>query len=163
MSGRFRLCDCTLREGEQAAGVVFSAEEKLAIARALDAVGVDQIEVGVAAAGGEERRAVELLLAAGLRARLSTWNRCRREDVDASLACGARLLHVCLPASDLHLARKLGWDRERAARELERVVAYARERGAEVTVGLEDASRADPSFVLELARRAVSCGASRVR
>ncbi len=161
--GRFQLCDCTLREGEQAAGVAFTPEEKLAIARALDEVGVDEIEAGVPASGSAEARAVEALLAAGLKARVSTWNRCRREDVDASLACGARLLHVCVPASDRHLARKLGWDRRRALRELARVVAHARERGAEVSVGLEDASRADQGFVLELARAAVSLGARRVR
>lgn len=160
---RFRLCDCTLREGEQAAGVAFTPEEKLAVARALDQVGVDEIEAGVPAAGGGEARAVEALLAAGLRARVSTWNRCRREDVDASLACGARLVHVCVPASDRHLARKLGWDRRRALRELARVVGHARARGAEVSVGLEDASRADRDFVLELARAAVSLGAERVR
>lgn len=157
------ICDCTLREGEQAAGVSFSPEEKLAVAVALDEAGVDQVEVGVPASGSAEARAAELVLAAGLRARVSTWNRCRREDVEASLACGARLLHVCLPVSDRHLARKLGWDRARALRELERVLGHARARGAEVTVGLEDASRADAGFVLAAARHAVALGALRVR
>ncbi len=157
------LCDCTLREGEQAPGVSFSPEAKLAIAVALDEAGVDQIEVGVPVSGPAEAAAARLVLAAGLRARVSTWNRCRREDVEASLACGARLLHVCLPVSDRQLERKLGWDRARALRELEQVLGYARERGAEVTVGLEDASRADPGFVVATARRAVALGALRVR
>ncbi len=159
-----RFCDCTLRDGEQAAVVVFSPEERLEIARALDACGVHQIEVGIPAMGPGEQRAVAALASLGLRSRLSTWNRARVEDVRAALDCGAGLLvHVSVPVSDLHLATKLGWSRRRARREVCRTASFALDRGAEVTVGFEDASRADPEFVASLARELAALGVSRVR
>lgn len=158
-----RFCDCTLRDGEQAAGVVFSLEERLEIARALDACGVHQIEAGIPAMGPAERRAVAALVALGLRARLSTWNRARVEDVAQALECGADIIHVSVPVSDLHLARKLGWSRRQAHREAVRAASFALARGVEVTVGFEDASRADPAFVASLARDLASLGVSRVR
>ncbi len=77
-----RFCDTTLRDGEQAAGVAFTADEKVAIARALDAVGVDVIEAGVPAMGVAEREALARLAGLGLSAQVSAW--CRADPGDSA-------------------------------------------------------------------------------
>jgi isopropylmalate/homocitrate/citramalate synthase len=76
-----RLCDCTLRDGEQQAGVVFTVGDKVAIAKALDAAGVYEIEAGTPAQSAEDRAAVEAIANGGLNARISALARARREDV----------------------------------------------------------------------------------
>src|SRR5512145_3333916 len=80
--------DTTLRDGEQTAGVVFSRPEKIAIARMLDAMGVQELECGIPAMGEEERESIRSLVAMGLGARLITWNRAVPADIQASIDCG---------------------------------------------------------------------------
>jgi len=157
------ICDTTLRDGEQAAGVVFTAAEKETVALMLDAAGVVEIEAGTPAMGREEQDAVKRVAGLGLRARVSAWNRAVISDIDASIACGVNAVSVSLPVSDLHIARKLNRDRGWVLSELRRAVYYAKDKGLYVCVGAEDASRADEGFLAEYGRAAQSCGADRLR
>src|SRR3990172_5021675 len=77
------ICDTTLRDGEQAAGVAFSTDEKVNIARMLDEAGVHEIEAGTPAMGREEQEAVRRIAGLGLRARVTAWNRALAADIDA--------------------------------------------------------------------------------
>ena len=155
--------DTTLRDGEQAPGVAFSVIEKVCIARMLDQLGVSQIEAGVPAMGSPEVEAVAAISRLGLHAVVSTWNRMVIGDIKASLACGVKNTHITLPASDIHIKHKLRKDRFWVIENMSRVVSYAREHGCNVTVGLEDASRADLDFLIQLAGQACREGASRLR
>ncbi|SMD08113.1 homocitrate synthase [Sporomusa malonica] len=157
------LIDTTLRDGEQAAGIVFTAMEKLAVATALDQAGVTWIEAGTPAMGQEEGEALRLILDARLKAVVFAWNRACREDIEASIACGFEFLHISVPVSDLHIHRKLKKSREWVLNQLTSAILLAQSHGCSVSVGAEDASRADPEQFLELAELSARLGAVRIR
>lgn len=158
-----RLCDTTLRDGEQAPGVAFRVPEKVALASLLDRVGVAEIEAGTPAMGGDEERAVRAIASLGLGATVSAWNRARLDDLRRSAACGVRAVTVCVPVSDLLLTHQVGRSRAWALEAVRRTVGWAKRRGLTVCVGAEDASRADTGFVAEVAAAAEACGADRFR
>lgn len=155
--------DTTLRDGEQTAGIVFSHDEKLAIAHLLDETGIDQLEAGIPAMGRNERALLEELAGSGLHASVLAWCRAREADIDAAVACGVDAVGVSVPASDIHLSGKLRKDRAWALDAMRRCVSRAKEAGLYVSADAEDASRADPGFLEELVHAAEAEGADRFR
>lgn len=160
---RIFINDTTLRDGEQAPGVAFTAKEKLEIARALAAVGVDEIEAGTPVMGRDEIEAIGAIAADGLACRVMAWCRLDERDVDAALAANVAHVNISSPMSRLQIDVKLGTDVEGAAERVERVVSYARGKGLTVALGGEDSSRADPRDIGKIARAAVEAGATRFR
>ena len=161
--GTVRIGDTTLRDGEQTAGVVFSAKEKIAIARNLDAMGVHELECGIPAMGREERSSIKALVDLGLSARLITWNRALIPDIEASISCGITAVDISLSVSDIMIENKINKSREWVKEQLKRALEFAKQRGLYVCVGGEDASRADLGFLVELMRIAHENGADRFR
>lgn len=155
--------DTTLRDGEQTAGVVFSKKEKIAIARMLDAIGVQELECGIPAMGEEERDSIRALVDLGLSARLITWNRAVIPDIQASLDCGITAVDISLSVSDQMIAHKLHKSREWVKEQLKTALGFAKAHNLYVSVGGEDASRADIGFLCELMEITRELGGDRFR
>jgi homocitrate synthase NifV len=160
---RITLNDTTLRDGEQTAGVAFTPDEKIAIARALAGAGVPELEIGIPAMGEAEREIIRAIVGLRLPARSMVWCRMNAADLDAALACGADIIHLATPVSDQQIEHKLRKDRDWVLANLREVIAQARAHGAMVSVGGEDASRADPDFLCRVVETAQAGGAVRFR
>jgi 2-isopropylmalate synthase len=163
MSDRVLVFDTTLRDGEQAAGVCFSARDKLEIAERLAALRVDVIEAGFPASGAVEGEAVAGVARHVRGAAVCALARAVPRDVDlaAQALRGAERprIHVFVNASDVQLAHQLRRKREEVVALAAAMVARARQATDDVEFSPMDATRADPDFVVELARAAVGAGA----
>lgn len=160
---RLNICDTTLRDGEQAAGIVFANLEKVRIAKLLDEIGVPQIEAGIPAMGGDEKASVKRIAHMGLDASILGWNRANIEDIAHSIDCDVDSVAISMSASDIHIEHKLMKSRQWVLDRIVESVEYAKSHGVYISVNAEDASRADPQFMVEFARTAKEAGAHRVR
>jgi homocitrate synthase NifV len=160
---KVKIDDTTLRDGEQTAGVVFANEEKVRIARLLDEVGVHQIEVGVPAMGGDEKKTIKHIAGLDLNASIMAWNRAVLDDIKHSLDCGVSAVAISMSASDIHIEHKLRKSRAWVLESIKKSVDLAKAHNLYVSVNAEDASRADLEFLMRFARTAKECGADRLR
>jgi isopropylmalate/homocitrate/citramalate synthase len=155
------LYDTTLRDGEQTVGVVLSPADKLEIARALDAAGVDRIEAGFPRVSEDDAEAIRLIADAGLRAEVWGFSRAVPADVEALVELGVRAAVIESPISDLKL-EALGVPREQMLERIAKAVSFAAEHGITVAFFGVDSTRADLDFYRRAYSTAVEAGASEV-
>src|SRR4051794_2592368 len=156
------IFDTTLRDGEQAPGNSLSPEEKLRLARQLDALGVDIIEAGFPAASEDDYRSVRDIGAELRRPIIAALARCRERDIDlageALSPAERRRIHVFVSTSDLHIREKLRTTREAVVSMVGAAIARAGQYTDDIEFSAEDASRTDPEFLCQILRLAIEAG-----
>jgi len=164
ISPKLSLVDCTLRDGEQQAGVVFTKEDKVRIAKKLDEIGIKEIEAGMPVASDEDREAVCEMVQAGLKARITALARPSKADIDMLADCGVWCATISIPIGDLQREFKLHWDEETYVRTLLDTAEYAKTKGLYVNISPYDTTRVDPVFLDRVLHEIAKAGtADRVR
>jgi isopropylmalate/homocitrate/citramalate synthase len=153
--------DTTLRDGEQTVGVVLSPEDKLELARGLDALGIERIEAGFPRVSDDDRRAVELIRDAGLDAEVWGFSRAVEADVKALVELGVQASVIESPISDLKL-EALGVDREAMLERIVYAISFAVDQDITVAFFGVDGTRADPAYFETVYKTAVEAGAREV-
>jgi isopropylmalate/homocitrate/citramalate synthase len=147
---KIRFSDCTLRDGEQQAGIVFTGADKLKIARALDAAGIYEIEAGTPASSAEDCDAVAAIARDGLRAKVSALARARKDDVDLVAKTGAWGVRLSLPISPIQRASKIKLDDEQYLALAREITGYSKEHGLNVIFSPYDTTRCELDFLKRL-------------
>jgi len=144
------IADCTLRDGEQQAGVVFNSKEKLTIAKQLDKIGVGEIEIGTPAVSLEDEEAARMIVQAGLKAKPTALVRALQEDIDRVWNIGIKHITVSLPIGTLQRKYKMKWSDQEFFDRCFNVTNYAKEKGMFVNLSPYDNTRVEIEFLLRL-------------
>jgi isopropylmalate/homocitrate/citramalate synthase len=156
------IYDSTLRDGEQMPGLHFTPEQKIAIARKLDEVGVHQIEAGYPAVSDLEKKSVKAIAELGLKADILCLARTVQADIDAAADCDVDMVLLFIATSDLHMRYKLKTSREDVIRRAVSSLEYAHARGLKASFSTEDSTRSNLEFLKEIYRESEKAGAIRL-
>lgn len=159
---KVRIFDTTLRDGEQTPGVALAPEQKLNIAKKLDALGVDVIEAGFPIISEGERKAIKMITSANLKAEICGLARTNKKDIDIAVDSGLKYIHTFIATSDIHLEYKLHLTKDQALEKAIESVEYGKSRGLQVEFSAEDATRTDRSFLKKVFGEVAKAGADRI-
>jgi isopropylmalate/homocitrate/citramalate synthase len=151
--------DTTLRDGEQAVGVVFDPEEKFQIACALADLGVGRIEAGFPRVSEDDSRAVKRILEGGLSSEIWGFSRAVQADLDALLELGITRTLIEISTSDVKM-EAYGFDRDQVVSRVGGAVRHAVAHGMKVLFFPVDSTRSDLAFLRKVYAAALDAGAS---
>jgi isopropylmalate/homocitrate/citramalate synthase len=146
-----QILDSTLREGEQHPGVSFTTKQRIQIAWMLDSFGVDQIEISPVVSP-DHFVSTKTIIKQGLKADILAHVRAMKSDIDVALSCDAEWVATYMGISDIHLSSKLKISREEAKNRALDVADYIKSHGLKARFTMEDASRTDPSFLIDMCK-----------
>lgn len=150
--------DSTLRDGEQAAGVFFSAQDKIEIAKMLDAAGIQFIEAGFPVVSKADQEAIEKIVGLGLKAKITCLSRAKAEDIELAAAIGVWGAILEVPVSQVRLKYQFGWTEDDAIKKILSACVIAKEKGLATYLFMIDSSRADLEFIERLLTTTVKEG-----
>ena len=160
---KIQIFDTTLRDGEQVPGCQLKPEEKVVIARELEALGVDIIEAGFPISSpGDFLSVVEICKAVSAPV-VCALTRTKKEDIDVAAEALQHAkrgrIHTGIGSSDVHILHKFRSTREQVLEQAVWAVKYAKAKGYEVEFFAEDAGRADLLFLAQMIEAVVTAGA----
>ncbi|MDR2398214.1 MAG: hypothetical protein LBD74_05575 [Spirochaetaceae bacterium] len=144
-----KILDTTLRDGEQQPGIVFSREDKVAIAKQLDAIGIHKIEAGTPAVSQGDADAIREICDSGLKAEIYCFVRNVVSDIELAKKCGVQGVLAEVPGSEHLLNQGMKWSVEKAIKAACEATSAAHELGMKVTFFPADGSRASLDFLLD--------------
>ena len=163
---RLIIFDTTLRDGEQSPGFSMNTDEKIRLARQIEALGADIIEAGFPIASDDDAHAVELIAQEIRRPVIAALARCNPADIERageSLRPADRSrIHTFIATSDLHLERKLRIGRDDCLQAVTDGVTQARGYTDDVEFSAEDATRSDMDFLCRVVETAIAAGATTI-
>ncbi|MBW2346071.1 MAG: 2-isopropylmalate synthase, partial [Deltaproteobacteria bacterium] len=166
MMDRVIIFDTTLRDGEQSPGASMNPAEKLRLAKQLEKLGVDVMEVGFPASSRGDFESVRAIAQKIRSVQITALARTSRDDIDkawAALRDAARpRIHTFIATSDIHLKHKLNMTRDQVVREAVEAVRYARTFTDNVEFSTEDGTRTDKDFLCKVFGAVIEAGATTV-
>jgi isopropylmalate/homocitrate/citramalate synthase len=156
-----RFYDTTLRDGEQTVGVVLSPQQKLEIARHLDALGINRIEAGFPRVSVDDAEAIALMLKAGLKAELWGFSRAVQADVEELVRLGLQASVIESPTSEIKL-RAYGIAPEELLSRVKGAVSFAAKQNIRVAFFAVDSTRTDLTFLRRVYDTALEAGAAEI-
>jgi isopropylmalate/homocitrate/citramalate synthase len=156
-----KFYDTTLRDGEQAVGVVFNPEEKFNIACGLADLGVGRIEAGFPRVSEADSQAVKRIVEAGLDSEIWGFSRAVKGDLDALIELGIKRTLIEISTSEVKM-EAYGFDREIVLQRLTDAIKHAVDNDMRVLFFPVDSTRSDLGYLQEVYGRAIESGASEV-
>ena len=147
---KVEIHDATLRDGEQTPGVVLSVDEKIRIAEKLDEVGIERIEAGMPAVSKSDYDAIKAICKRNLKAKIFTFARAMREDIDKAVDCGAHGVVIEVPIGYPKLKYQFKWTWENVLEKSSDCINYARKQGLYVVYFPYDTTRAREEDLTQL-------------
>jgi len=161
---RVYIFDTTLRDGEQVPGCQLNAQEKLTIAKELEAMGVDIIEAGFPISSPGDFMAVQLLASEIKDSTICALSRANLNDIDAAAAAVKHAkrsrIHTGIGVSESHMQHKLKLTPEQIIERAVMAVKHAKNLVDEVEFYAEDAGRADNAFLAKVLENVIAAGAT---
>jgi isopropylmalate/homocitrate/citramalate synthase len=153
-----KIHDVTLRDGEQQTAVVFRREEKVQIARLLDALGVHRIEAGMPAVSEQDRAAIQDIAGLGLKAEIFAFGRCIADEVRVVKKCGCTGVVIEIPASEHMIKNAYGWTVDRAIKSSIDATLAAKEAGLYTVFFTIDSTRTEVPRLLDMVEQVATEG-----
>lgn len=165
MKQELKIVDTTLRDGEQRPGIALNVKDKLKLAQLLDEIGIYEIEAGTPSVGLEIEgfNYYKQLRENIKRAKISVWSRTNMKDIKRAIQCKPDIIHIGMPVSYVQIYSKLKknkvWVHKKICESMELIL----KENIQVTIGFEDASRADEGFMIETAKLIKANGGKIIR
>ncbi len=155
---KIKIHDVTLRDGEQQTAVVFRREEKVAIARQLDALGIHRIEAGMPAVSEQDKAAIQDIAGLGLKSEIFAFGRCIADEIRTVKACGCSGVVIEIPASEHMIKNAYGWTLDRAIKSSIDATLAAKDAGLYTVFFTIDSTRTEVEPLLDMVERVATEG-----
>lgn len=150
--------DVSLRDGEQQAGLVFSKDQKVALAEKMAEIGIHRIEAGMPAVHPQDAEAIKEIVKRNLGPEIFAFARCVKDDVKRAIDCGVKGIVVEIPASEHVIKNCYNWSVEKAIELSIETTLFAKENGLYTVFFPIDGARADMVWFLDLIEKVAKEG-----